>query len=831
MIKLLTIGLVTLFLALTIVIVSLIYFDITPNPFYAGNKETTNRQIRTSFLERRDLRTYEELNGLLGYESNINIASNHDGIITELPLEGEILERGDVIFKLYKSVTDLQILNADQQISGAMASVAQAELALENLRTPATESAILSADASIIQAEIILNNLTTPPEDSQIAMADAAILQAEIALQNLLDGPSESQIASAEAAVAQAELALENLNTPASDAQIAAADAAVAQAELALENLNTPASDAQIAAADAAVAQAELALENLRAPPSDAQIAAADAALIQAKGSFANAQSTLNSSWASRRSAHDEFCEQAYGKFLSGSLYLDTLCPVHDLAISTTTTETILKLIENNILVPESQSLLQAHNGYLSALNGKASTEANLLQATANRSLMEEEPTLLELKQLETSLDSALKQRALIDTEPSEMAISHATAALLSAKSQRATLDELPDIKSMASAVKSLESARIQRDSLFESPEINSVQSAEKNIESAKLQRASLDDQPTYKELEQAKVMLNSSIEHRKSLDNGPTEAALNHAMTSLESAQASLHAAWVSREQFVQGYYGCILMYGPFPAWREFRLGMTRGEDVRYLEENLTALGFNTNQKFQIDQVFDEKTEEAIRRMQESYGLIVNGTLEPGDIVFAPGKSMVEHISPEDAPGKHITSSEIVISITPMEKTDTSIGRSGLTTSSLSLQRVETQLLVSDQDLIQTGSEVQIELPDETVVTGMITKIGKVAVVPTGNQAEDPFLEVSIAITDSKDIIKWTGAPVIVSVTKTFAKNVIAAPVSALLALLDGGYALEIKKQDSTILIPVETGIYSDGWVEIDGPGLTDGLEIVIPE
>ena len=45
------------------------------------------------------------------------------------------------------------------------------------------------------------------------------------------------------------------------------------------------------------------------------------------------------------------------------------------------------------------------------------------------------------------------------------------------------------------------------------------------------------------------------------------------------------------------------------------------------------------------------------------------------------------------------------------------------------------------------------------------------------------------------------------------------------------GMHALEIKEQDTTILIPVETGIYSDGWVEIDGPGLTDGLEIVIPE
>ena len=73
MIKLLTIGLVTLFLALTIVIVSLIYFDITPNLFSASNKETTNQQIRSSFLERRDLRTYEELNGLLGYESNLSL--------------------------------------------------------------------------------------------------------------------------------------------------------------------------------------------------------------------------------------------------------------------------------------------------------------------------------------------------------------------------------------------------------------------------------------------------------------------------------------------------------------------------------------------------------------------------------------------------------------------------------------------------------------------------------------------------------------------------------------------------------------------------------------
>ena len=779
MIKLLTIGLVTLFLVLTIGIFCLIYFEIAPNPFSSNGDEISNKQIQSSFLERRDLRTYEELNGLLGYESNINVVSNHDGIITKLPPEGEELERGNVIFKMYKSITDLQILNADQQISAAMASVAQAELSLENLRTPATEVQILTADASIIQSEITLENLTTEPAESQIASADAAILQAEIALQNLLEDPSE----------------------------------------------------AQIAAADASVAQAELALENLQTPASEAQIAAADASLIQAKNSLVNAESALESAWASRRTSHEQFCEQAYGHLLSGSAYLAILCPVHELAISTTTTETILKLIENNVIVAESQALLQNHHGYISASNTTDFAKANVSQAVSNRSSLDKDPTSSELNQAHASLYSARKHRTHLDAEPSEIAIANARATLLSAKSQRDTLDDPPSNKAIASAVKSLKSARIQRDALYDSPDNKSIRSAEKTLESAKLQRTSLDDTPTTKELEQALVILNSSIEQRNSLDAGPTEASVNQAMASLESAQASLHSAWVAREQYVEGYYGSILMYGPFPAWREFRLGIKPGEDVKYLEENLFALGFNANGQLKIDHVFDEQTEEAVRQLQESHGLIISGTLNPGDIVFMPGKSMVEYMTPEDVVGKHVNPGEIIISLTPMEKTDTLIGKSGHTTSSRSLQRVETQLLVSDQDLIAIGSEVQVELPDETIVTGVIMEIGRVAVVPTGNQAEDPFFEVSIAITDSTDIMKWTGAPVTVSITKTFAEDVLSAPVSALLALLDGGYAIEVIEQGITILIPVETGIYSDGWVEIDGPGLIDGLEIVIPE
>jgi hypothetical protein len=50
--------------------------------------------------------------------------------------------------------------------------------------------------------------------------------------------------------------------------------------------------------------------------------------------------------------------------------------------------------------------------------------------------------------------------------------------------------------------------------------------------------------------------------------------------------------------------------------------------------------------------------------------------------------------------------------------------------------------------------------------------------------------------------------------------------PVQALLALAEGGYALETEGGD---LIGVETGAFADGFVEVAGQGLAEGLEVVV--
>ena len=101
---------------------------------------------------------------------------------------------------------------------------------------------------------------------------------------------------------------------------------------------------------------------------------------------------------------------------------------------------------------------------------------------------------------------------------------------------------------------------------------------------------------------------------------------------------------------------------------------------------------------------------------------------------------------------------------------------------------------------------------------------------IPQSNQNADPYLDVSISVDRDTSLHQWTGAPVTVSVTKELAKNVLAAPITSLLAPLGGGYALEVLGPLETILVPVETGVYADGWVEILDSNLKVGTQIVTP-
>jgi multidrug efflux pump subunit AcrA (membrane-fusion protein) len=72
--------------------------------------------------------------------------------------------------------------------------------------------------------------------------------------------------------------------------------------------------------------------------------------------------------------------------------------------------------------------------------------------------------------------------------------------------------------------------------------------------------------------------------------------------------------------------------------------------------------------------------------------------------------------------------------------------------------------------------------------------------------------------------------APVDAFITTQVRRGVLAVPVNALLALAEGGYAVEVERDGRRELVGVTLGLFADGQVEVDGDGLRAGDRVVVP-
>jgi hypothetical protein len=72
--------------------------------------------------------------------------------------------------------------------------------------------------------------------------------------------------------------------------------------------------------------------------------------------------------------------------------------------------------------------------------------------------------------------------------------------------------------------------------------------------------------------------------------------------------------------------------------------------------------------------------------------------------------------------------------------------------------------------------------------------------------------------------------APVTVSIVSAQARGVLAVPISALVALAGGGYAVEVASGGAGHLVAVQTGLFSQTLVQVSGAGLTVGTRVEVP-
>jgi multidrug efflux pump subunit AcrA (membrane-fusion protein) len=255
-------------------------------------------------------------------------------------------------------------------------------------------------------------------------------------------------------------------------------------------------------------------------------------------------------------------------------------------------------------------------------------------------------------------------------------------------------------------------------------------------------------------------------------------------------------------------------LMYGRVPMWRRLNASTPAGKDIRELEQNLVALGYDPDGEIDLDDEWESATTAAVKRWQKDIGLPKTGSVETGQIVFLPGPRRV---------GQLKTSVGAVLQ-PGAEVADTS------STSRV----VDVDLDADKQSLVREGDKVEVELPDGSTVDGWISSVGKVAETQTDPQTGEqstPTVPVEVSLARGAKTGGLDEAPVDVAIQKDRADNVLTVPVSALLALAEGGYAVEVVDPNgSTHLVGVEPGMYADGIVEIHGRGIKKGMKVVVP-
>ncbi len=245
-------------------------------------------------------------------------------------------------------------------------------------------------------------------------------------------------------------------------------------------------------------------------------------------------------------------------------------------------------------------------------------------------------------------------------------------------------------------------------------------------------------------------------------------------------------------------------LFYGNVIPYRALEGGISPGADVTALNSNLIALGYETGRAS--DQ-FTAQTAAAVRAWQQANGVAQTGVVALGDVVFAPGALRVTTVTAQT--GEAVQPGAPVLSGTALTR------------------QVVVQLDAAIQSEVAVGDAVTITLPNNSTTAGRVSYVGKVATSSPsqgGGSSSTPTINVYITPNDPAATGTLDDAPVTVAITEGTANNALVVPVASLLALANGGYAIEEVLPNGTHqLQAVSVGLFDDanGMVQIMGQGV----------
>lgn len=453
-------------------------------------------------------------------------------------------------------------------------------------------------------------------------------------------------------------------------------------------------------------------------------------------------------------------------------------------------------------------------------------TDADLAAARADIAAAEAELADLQAGPSEAEIDTAEAMRSAarerlrdeLQRSDNEVDLELARAELLTAEEALADLLAGPTDAEIDGAEARLLTARERLD-LLENPTSLHYAQARADLDTATEALADLRAGPTQAEIDGADADILTAERVLADLLAETTAAELAALEASAASADASLVSALADLAAHGETHRPLYLMYGATPAYRNMTVGL-EGPDVGQLEQNLADLGFGDAEGFEVDGVFDDHTAAAVRRWQQATGQHIDGVVGTADVLFVAGPSVIGSHEQGIEPGQELEIGRTLGSLTVVESPE----RDVMATT----QRVAANLPLSDRDLVSVGITVNVELPDDSDIAGTVTAINPSPVLDA--QTGENVVEVTILLTEPASPV-WIGATVTVEITETLIPDALVVPATALLALVEGGRAVEVLSPDgSTRLVGVETGLFVDGDVEVIGAELEAGMRVVVP-
>ncbi|GIM92001.1 efflux RND transporter periplasmic adaptor subunit [Paractinoplanes toevensis] len=264
-------------------------------------------------------------------------------------------------------------------------------------------------------------------------------------------------------------------------------------------------------------------------------------------------------------------------------------------------------------------------------------------------------------------------------------------------------------------------------------------------------------------------------------------------------------------------------LFYGRTPLYRDLATPGTVGRDVRVVRDNLRALGYSVGAQPSV-------VTEPVPAGSAVPGQTVKRTVHDGEAALTATllKAIRTWQADLQIPAGPLTAGSVLVlpAAVRVSALSAQVGdpaAAELMSATSTSKVITVQADESEAAAIDNGDRATVALSDGSTTPARVTSVSTALQTPDGGST--PKLAITLALDQPAVLKRVDSADLQVSFAAQTHKQVLIVATGALLALREGGYALQTP--DGT-LIAVRTGIFAGGRVEVSGAGVTAGLTVV---